>query len=178
MSTTSTLQAVTSVLLGDRESVSAIDRETVRAWMKSDDLETCGAVSTLLFKADILARIQPALEPAEFQAFLLPYWRRCIYENCDGDWADSPYTAAMSATAWIRHVAEYFGKDSSSFGEIRDWLGDIYRSGDKRIRRCIVDGCLEHVFEDRSLMAAFSHWNSDNTLREAMIEASNWVERR
>jgi hypothetical protein len=58
--------------------------------------------------------------------------------------------------------------------ELRNWLGQLYREGDKGVRTCIVNATLEHLFEQEEIRNFFSNWKNDDVLAVAHREASDW----
>ena len=55
-------------------------------------------------------------------------------------------------------------------------LAALYRQSDEETRRCIIDGGLEHLFEEPGARALFEHWRSDKELSVAYREAAEWAD--
>lgn len=55
-------------------------------------------------------------------------------------------------------------------------LGDLYRTADEAVQRCIVDAILEHLFEEPALASHFEAWQLDPVLHQAFNDATEWAE--
>ena len=56
-----------------------IPRDRVLEWMRTDDIESMGAIYSLI--TDHFSRIQPPLEFADYYPFTLRYFQRCLVEE-------------------------------------------------------------------------------------------------
>jgi hypothetical protein len=54
-------------------------------------------------------------------------------------------------------------------------MAKLYREGDARLRRCLVDATLEHLFEQGKFRKFFADWKADPVLGVAHAEALEWV---
>ncbi|MBV9573085.1 MAG: hypothetical protein JOY93_03455 [Acidobacteriales bacterium] len=67
------------------------------------------------------------------------------------------------------------GGSSESFVKWQKWMEKLYRAGDERIKRALVDGILEHLFEKKGLRQSFADWKTDPQLKTAYDEAQLWA---
>src|SRR4029077_21037274 len=54
-------------------------------------------------------------------------------------------------------------------------LARLYQEGDEAHKRCVVDGILEHLFEEPGVEQLFSEWRDDPELNCAFAEAQEWA---
>jgi hypothetical protein len=151
-----------------------VPQQKVLSWLNDNNIDVLGAAYALIFEADLAKRIIPPLEFLHYHKFLIHYFDRCIRENPESEWADSNYTAAWSLVNWFRNVWKDQIPRSSELKELKQWLEGLYINGDDQIRRCIVDGTLEHLFENRRIAAYFRDWKHNEILSTAYNEAKSW----
>lgn len=160
--------------LPEKPRTEVIPRASVLDWMHSDDIEVLGALYAFLMKADYARRVQPSLSFSDYSVFLRDYFERCFLENPDGDWTHSRYAAAWDLASWFGATWRDPHVDRQELATIKNWLAKIYKGGDDAIKRCVVDGTLEHLFEDRDIVRFFSDWKKDPKLAIAYGEALEW----
>ena len=144
----------------------------LRRWLKSDDIEIVGFAHSLI--DDDRFRIEPALTVNEYKDFLKHYFERCLREDPQGEWSDDRYSAGREMV----NIFASLWRDSSVprevLKELKVWLGDLYKEGDEKIRKCLVNATLEHLFERKDIREFFSDWKNDKVLAVAHKEASDW----
>lgn len=145
--------------------------------MRSNDIEALGALYTYLTHADYAYRVQPPLSFSEYREFALQYLERCFREDPRGDWSHTRYAAAWDLASWFGRLWEAREKNKKELAEIKEWLARTYKGVDEVVKRCIVDGTLEHLFEDRKIAKYFSDWQQDPSLAIAYREAMDWSEK-
>ena len=153
---------------------SLLDRDQVLRWSASEDIDTLGALTSLLFHPDESRRITPSLTLADYVQIELPYLARCFKEDPQSEWADSRWQAGGLLANWIREI--WRDESLRTFVDlIRDWLAELYKSADDpELRTCLVQATLEHVFEIPELAERFDSWRDDPVLRSAYDEAKLW----
>lgn len=150
-----------------------IDGSKVRVWLASNDLEVLGATYALVPDKLQFSMIAPPIEFDDFVNFIKHYLGRCIIENPDSEWAHSRYEAARDVVGWFL----YFWndkKDRKIVGGIKDWICDLYLNGSEDVKKCLVHGALEHLFERKDVLDYFYDWKSSSELRRAYDEAVEW----
>jgi hypothetical protein len=170
------LDVVQAFGLPEAPNTACIAKPLVLDWMKSDDMEVLGALQTFLSKARFLDRVKPGMSRDELSEFALHYYGRCLRENQEGEWALGRYGAAWDIASWFRGLWSRGVDEIGLVERIKSWLGELYVQSDADVRRCIVDGALEHMFEERAIRAFFADWKKDPTLSVAFAEASEWVD--
>jgi len=144
----------------------------VREWAKSSDIEILGFTHGLIH--DGRFRIEPALPLNEYKEFVKHYFERCLREDREGEWSDSRYSAGGEMV----NIFASLWRDSSvpreTLKELKVWLGDLYKEGDEKIRTCLVNATLEHLFEQKDIREFFSDWKNDGVLAVAHKDACDW----
>ena len=154
-----------------------IPRDKVVSWMQADDIEALGALYTFILDKTNASRIQPPLSFDDYREFILHYYDRCFQENPDGEWTDSSYSAGAGLVNWFKGLWKDEAVPRTALAEIKKWLAELYKHGDTRLRTCIVNATLEHLFEDKKIANYFSDWKKDSVLSEAYSEAMLWTKR-
>jgi len=146
---------------------------SLREWFDDPDADVQGAAFALMTNRPKFPW-SPPLDTPTLDSLARAYFERRIRNDDGGRWAHSRYEAAWELAGW---VARYWF-DSAPPGKLAallDWLGGLYRTGDAEVRRALVDGALEHLFERKDIKAAFKAWRNDSELGTAYAEAANWV---
>lgn len=152
------------ILLGD-----------LREWIASGDIEIVGFASKMIH--DRRFRIEPPLPLEEYVRFEKNYYERCLRDNPDGEWSDSRYLAGHELVNIFASLWRNTQVPRPLLDDLKNWLGQLYKSGDQEIRTCIVQATLEHLFEQKPIQNFFSGWQSDAVLRVAYDEACLWPDR-
>ena len=146
----------------------------IQRWIESSDIETLGFTHSLL--SDTRIRVEPPISIAEYVRFTKKYYERCLRENPDGEWSSPSYIAGgelvnIFASLWRDALVP-----RSVLEDLKVWLGQLYREGDSNLRNCIVQGTLEHLFEQKPIREFFADWVNDEVLAVAHREASEWYQ--
>lgn len=151
-----------------------IPKEFVLATMKSNDLEVLGALYAYLMDSKYSTRIRPGITLHEYVLFITKYFRRCFFEDSDGEWAHGRYAAAWDFSSWFRSLWSDKNTEKAELVTLKNWLGDIYISGDDKVKECLVNGVLEHILENKKIADFFSDWKNDDRLSQAYSLAIHW----
>lgn len=163
---------------GDPESpnIDTLKRNVVLGWMQSQDINTMGAIYSLLLKRVYTSRIEPPLVFEDYKDLFLRFYERCITE--DSPLADdldsfvlSRYTAALDFTRWFISVVQDDQIPRRYIDEIKNWLKQLYIDGSPAVKLCIETGILEHLFTIEQIKRDFSDWESDPLLKSAYQSA-------
>lgn len=152
----------------------SIPKERVVQWMASDDLETLGALHAFLSKGNHLGRVSPSLSREDLAGFAMRYFEKCLRQNQEGEWAHGRYAAAWDIASWFGALWKRGSAESALLDQIKDWLAKLYKGADAELKRCIVDGALEHMFENKAVRTFFAEWKADPELATAFAEATEW----
>ena len=151
-----------------------VPKSRVLEWMGCPNLNVRGALYSLITDAACARLVKPALEFDDYYAFVLDYLEQCIERNPEGEWVESRYLAGHQLVAWI---VDFWGNEAvprSKLAAIKSRLAELYKRGDEDIRDAVVNGVLEHLFENRSLAKYFRDWEADPILASAYSDAMLW----
>jgi len=149
-----------------------IPGDAFRQWISSEDIEILGFVYSML--GDRRLCVEPELSLDEYLEFVRRYYERCFFENPDGKWSDSRYSAGWDL---VNVLAFHWNNQSVPRSVLEDWkiwLADIYKRGSEQVQTCIVTATLEHLLEQGALRRFFADWAKDPGLRKAYEEALEW----
>jgi hypothetical protein len=146
--------------------------ENIREWMKSDDIEVLGFTDAMIH--DGRFHIEPPMSPNEYAEFVKHYYGRCFRENPDGDWSLSAYIGGGTVVRIFISLWDDERVPRSILASLKDWLAELYKSGDDCLKTCIINATLEHLFERKPLRKYFADWQRDSELAEAYKEACLW----
>lgn len=144
--------------------------------MRAGDTELAGAVYDIVTSDGLRKRIDPPLTDEEFEKFAVEYLEHCILTDPKGEWTLTRYSAAWEAQGYMLDLWENEGGSSGSFKKWKKWTEKLYRAGDEAIRRAVVDGILEHLFEEKGVREFFADWKADSQLKSAYDEAQLWAD--
>jgi hypothetical protein len=158
----------------DSNDVPQIPKRRVVEWMSFPDLEVRGALYSMITDPQRAARVTPPLRFEDYYAFVIDYLEQCIVQGPDGEWSDSRYLAAHQLVAWIGNFWNDEAVPRAKIREIKRRLADVYKAGDPDVRDAILNGVLEHLFENRELANYFKDWERDPALAQAYRDALSW----
>lgn len=144
----------------------------LKEWMDSSDIEVLGFVDALIH--DQRFRIEPPLDTTHYVHWVKRYYGRCFRENPDGEWSDSSYSAGWDFVGVFLSLWDNEAVPRSILIDLKSWLSSLYRDGDSRLRTCVVQATLEHLFERELVRKFFADWKNDYTLGRAYAEACLW----
>jgi hypothetical protein len=163
-------------IAGDEDREGPIPKADIVAGIRGDNTELAGAIYDIVTTDKLRKRVEPALTEMEFNDLIIEYFERCILTEHKGEWTLTRYSAAWEAQSCILDVWETEGGSSISFMRWKKWLAKLYRNGDEGIKRAVVDGILEHLFEKKGLRELFGDWSADPQLKTAYDEAQLWAD--
>ena len=144
----------------------------LQSWMTSDDIEVLGYVDSVVHEPRF--RIEPPLSTDDYVKWVKHYCGRCFRENPDGEWSDSSYSAGWELVRIFIVLWDNETVPRSALQELKNWIAETYKSADERLRTCIVQATLEHLFERKPIRHYFSDWKRDAELAKAYREACLW----
>ena len=177
-STAEIIRSIRSAFGGEDPTKSRlVARAQILGWMRSSDIEVRGALYSKITNTECIKHIEPPLQFDDYFDFVIPYLEQCIEQDPDGDWSDSRYLAGHALVGWIK---DFWNRKNEvpreKIAEIKDRLANLYRRGDGGVRDGLINGVLEHLFENRELARYFKDWERDPVLAHAYSEASLWTE--
>lgn len=169
-----------SILMGDDKNI--IAKETMLAWMKSDDQEVLGMISCLIHEKALFQLVKPLLTFSDIISFALPYYRRCILENPDEDseddldiesFRDTRLSASYSFVALFKHTFDC--DETELVVELKSWIEDFYRS-EPSLHEILTTFITEHLFEHPGLRAYFADWATNPFFESEYQAACEWAD--
>ncbi len=82
----------------------------------------------------------------------------------------------MEFLGWFAYLWDDPSVERSVLSDIKDHLRKLYLEGDSDVRLALVQGTLEHLFENASVRHFFADWLDNPTLQKAYEEAAEWSE--
>jgi hypothetical protein len=160
-----------------------VPREQLRAVAMSGSLQVQAEVLNVLTDSTGIDRIIPPLKPNDYQSIALKYLSRCIAANPDVS-ADDPdeivhsrWGATYEMANWFVWLWKKYPTDRSAVTKVKDVIKELYLRGDRDTREALIQGTLEHLFENPDVVQLFSDWSSaEAELRAAYEQAIKWTQ--
>lgn len=163
---------------GNAGQVTTVTRADVLTWMNSADIQVQGAISHVLLDHPERTRaIEPPLDREDYEVFLRSYLARCIKQDPGGEWAHPRYLAGHAVVAWLLGHRRRGDLELKSVEVWKSWIRDLYLTGDDKVRDAVVNGILEHLFEEKPMRTLFADWREHAELRVAYELACEWSDR-
>jgi hypothetical protein len=132
----------------------AIDEGNLREWHIVYEAVTSEGV-----------RIEPLFEASDANGFLLKYFIKCIeaadktdfLSRADVDDPHSPYQAASELVGLIKFAFQS-NEGETLKSEAVSAITNLYDHASENVRKCIVAGVLEHLFQWPELCELFVGW--------------------
>jgi hypothetical protein len=160
---------------GDARQATEVAKADVLSWMNSTDIQVQGAISQILLDHPERTRaIRPPLDREDYELFLRSYLARCIREDPDGEWPHPRYVAGHAVVAWMLGHWRRGELEPRDVEVWKSWIRDLYLMGDEKVRDAVVNGILEHLFEERAMRKLFADWREHPELRVAYELACEW----
>jgi hypothetical protein len=151
--------------------------QEVASWARSGDIELMGAAYDALMST---TGIEGNVDGPEAERFLVTYLLAAIEGKMERAevFVIQPYIAAHELVHLYRHWRGRSPRPADQLRTIREALARLYLAGGEQQRRRVVDGFLEHVFEEPACRPDFDGWKSDAQLAVAVEEAMEWARER
>jgi hypothetical protein len=155
-----------------------IARATVRKWLEqANDLQVQGALCSYLLNRAYSSRVTPALEFSDFHPFVSNYFLRCIDEAPQGQWSETRYGAALALANWFKGLRYDSTVSGKTLTEIKQSIQGLWDRADQAARDVILNGTLEHIFEDREARRVFEDWQQDPRYADLYKAACEWQDK-
>ena len=143
------------------------------SWMSSEDPDALGAAFQALYARD---SIDGAVDSQTANQFLVRYLVATMRRETSSAemFSMQPYVAAHELARLYKYWRRAVPSDDRNLQRVRAELAELYVSGDELTRKVLVDGALEHIFEQRDCRADFADWALNERLRAAFDEALVW----
>jgi hypothetical protein len=171
--TSEVLEVRDKMLRGER-----LSWEEVASWARSGNVELMGAAFQAL--TSIADNIDGDIDGVEAERFIVTYLILVIEGR--GGTADvfqmQPYLAAHEIARLYKNWRGQALPPEDTLKYVRNELFRLYVSGDEKQRRRIVDGAIEHIFEETSCRTDFGDWKDSPIAAKAIEEAMEWARDR
>lgn len=114
---------------------------------------------------------------------IMTYLFRCISEDPQVNDADpnelihSRWSATHELSNWFAWLWKQYPNDRSEVEKIKNKIKLLYLNGDQNLRKAILQGILEHIFENAAVVEMFSDWTtSESDIRAAYDQALAWAQ--
>lgn len=151
--------------------------EKIKEWMKCRNVEALGVLYYFLTEKRYYMKIDPPLNFQDYFYFIKDYFSLCFKEDPDDIWADSKYGAGWDLVGWFKHFWEDKNIPRKYLKDIKTWIGELYKGGNKELKECIGNATLDHLFENKEIRRFFSDWEKDPDLVEAYKRALEWSDK-
>lgn len=156
------------------ESAFPVPQVKLLEWMKSSEIDLQAAIVTLLSERGDLVQ-PPSHDPVVFDS-CLGYFKRCLLENPpEGEFTNNRTVEGYTLQRWFRQLWQDRNANSKLIGEMKRMITEVHKSGDEGAKYAVETAILEHLFEDPSIQAYFSDWQSDPELAAAYGRAQEWA---
>lgn len=108
-------------------------------------------------------KLRPSMTRERAHGLSRNYLAQCIIADPDGDWCESRYQAAWTASSII--VASWDEMESSEKDEWVEWIKGLCLSKEPGVRQACETGLLEHVLHVSSIRKRFLSWLEDERLK-------------
>lgn len=153
-------------------------KSQVYDWMNSTDENVIGALVHLTVRRP--EAINPPLTRTDIDALVKKTFALALAstDSRKSEFALSDYDGARQFARWLRECSE-----ASAQGDVearervssgKAWIEEMYLSASEAARVCIIEGALEHLFEDIRIKDEFSDWADKHDLLEPYERASAW----
>lgn len=153
------------------ENNSDMDRADLLNYMNSDDINIVGAIFSLIDKRHDL--IKNKIDEYTYYDLYIRYLVRCINDNPDELYADNRHISAYSMCNLYLNLRKNIN-NYIYIKKIQNELAVLIKCGDEIIRKAVINGTLEHIFELHETINEFSDWKCDAELNSAINEALDW----
>ena len=145
-----------------------IQKIQINKWKQSSNREVLGALVELLMDKKYYEKITPKLVFEDYYPFLFDYYINCMQEDFDGEWAHSDYIASYELRSFIegiwndKQLSEE--KKINLRKEIKYKLEKLSLKANESFKKVIINGLLEHLFENQEIKNYFKDWKKKDTL--------------
>lgn len=160
-------------------STEPISADYIRSLISDPGLEVDiqSELFSFVMNPENVGKIRPSLTLEDYQLIALTYLKRCIIEDPAESIAHSRWTACYEFVSYFKWIWQDPSMRDAGAQVAKQWVRELYMQGDADRRLAIVQGTLEHLFENPSIREFFSDWTVDKPeIRAAYEQASEWSE--
>jgi hypothetical protein len=162
---------VVEFIHGERQ----LERAELRRWLRATDPDVLGAVYRAV--SYHWGRIKPGFTRMQYARLLNRFVAATLVRPGKTVYAMTPSEVIRTYCGFLLEC--YRSSDEEAVKcmqfSVRA-LGGLYRRATPRMRRCIVDAGIEHLFEESGMRAHFDYWRRDRVLSRGYREALDWAQ--
>ena len=162
-------------ILGAVEKQQPVPIFEVREWLRSGALDVLGVVNDLILEHPDI--IQPRLTLQESCDAVRAYYKRCLAEDRESEFVPSFHIAGYELVQWFRNLWNDTSVPRQYLSDLKNMLGELYKSSDDNKADRIVNAVIEHLFETPAIVDFFLDWKNDPALRRGYARALEWMEK-
>lgn len=102
---------------------SRVEKCLIEAAIHGDDPDALGLAYSIMLDEQRHKYIEPAFQWAEVSSLLQVYFRKCIFQDYESEWADSKVTAMYDCLSWLRATWDESEEDVRR--SWRAWLQEV-----------------------------------------------------
>ncbi len=121
---------------------SMVPASVVHGWMGSESLDVQALVHDFITAHS--RQIDPPLSDAGYMQFIRDFYKRCLQENVESQYASVSYIAGMDLCNWFKALWNEDSVPREYLLDLKSMLSGLYRRGDSSLRQVIVQGTVEH----------------------------------
>lgn len=144
----------------------SLDRERVRTWLSSGDLEILGAANRLLFIKEHAERVTPPLAFDECFRFRKNYYQRCLmeltFDDYEGRWADVGFDLTHQIVYWFRELYADKSVSRPYLEELKSWLKRMILESAQGEQ--LASAVVDHLLGWKKIAKFFADWRDDERL--------------
>jgi hypothetical protein len=155
----------------------AVLKDDVIRWARDGTEEALGALHAYLTKNTYSERVLPMVSAEERWGILSKCYSLSLRNNPTGEWSLSRYEAMWAFAGWYSSLWSLPETTSAALRQQgKSWFRDEYLQGSDESRVAMVNGALEHLFEDKRISKYFDDWRQHPLLSSAYANAQQWVD--
>jgi len=143
----------------------------VRSWLRHRSLKVLDAVTSLIMEQSW--RVDPPLSMEETCSAVQEYYRQCLIQNLDTEYAPNRSIAGLELVGWFRALWRDPVVPRQYLVRLKTMLFDLCVQN-KVPQDQMAGAVLEHLFEVPEIQDFFAEWKCDPRLSEAFRLAKEW----
>lgn len=164
MKTPQKLKEIISYLKMDK-----IPKEKILEWQKVEDDRITGFLVYILTERKYTKKVEPFLDFYDCYPFLLNGYIKCMQMYFDDDYFATSHMAGYELRNLIEHFWNYeyiCEKEIVKIRkEIKDRLAHECLKADRKYADILINGLLEHLFDNRTIKNYFKDWQKHKKLK-------------
>jgi len=150
-----------------------IPASRVKSWLRhAPSVEVLGAINHHIVRHS--RRVEPPLSMEDICSTVQEYYRLCLIQDQDGEYAPNRSVAGIELVGWFRSLWRDAAVPREYVARLKAMLFDLCI--DPTIPQdAMVGAVIEHLFEMPEVAEFFADWKDDARLREVYDRAMDWA---